>query len=225
MKIYLLHGEYNAKSYEKLNEYIFKAKEKNWKIVKISEKTGYSIQESLSSSDFFDIKKVFVLDGVTKLVKKEIDWINKNFEYLAGILILYSNTKLNSTLINKFKKIDKIEEFSLPQNIFSFLDAFYPGNSVNCLGLLHNITEKEKIEFIYFFLSKHIRDLYWVKTSPSNIPYPSWRVDKLEKQANKFTLEQLKKTINSLSDIDIQSKTSNLDLNDLLDLLIIRQLE
>jgi len=225
MKIYLIHGEYSAKSYEKLNEYISKAKEKNWKVVKINEKTGLSTQESLSSIDLFDTKKVYVLDNLTKLQKKEIDWINKNCDELSGILILYSNTKLNTTLINKFKNVSKKEEFSLPQNIFSFLESFYPGNSKISINLLHKIIIKEKIEFIYFFLSKHLRDLYWVKTSPSNIPYPSWRVEKLEKQASKFSLKQLKDIVNSLSEIDIKSKTSNLNLNDLLDLLILRKLE
>ena len=225
MKIYLIHGEYSAKSYEKLDEYISKAKEKNWKIVNINEKAGYSIQESLSSTDLFDTKKVYVLDNLSKLQKKEIDWINKNCEVLNGILILYSNTKLNTTLINKFKNIGKKEEFSLPQNIFSFLESFYPGNSKISINLLHKIIVKEKIEFIFFFLSKHIRDLFWVKTSPSNIPYPSWRVEKLERQASKFSLKQLEDVIDSLSDIDIKSKTSNSNLNDLLDLLILRKLE
>lgn len=225
MKIYLIHGEYSTKSYEKLKEYISKAKEKNWKIVNILEKESYTIQESLSSTDLFDTKKIYILDNLTKLHKRDIDWININCEKLNGILILYSNTKLNTVLINKFKNISKKEEFSLPQNIFSFLESFYPGNSTVCLNILHKIIFKEKIEFIYFFLSKHVRDLYWVKISPSNIPYPSWRVEKLEKQASKFSLKQLKNVINSLSQIDIKSKTSNSNLNDLLDILILRKLE
>ena len=174
MKIYLIHGEYSAKSYEKLNEYISKAKEKNWKVVKINEKTGLSTQESLSSIDLFDTKKVYVLDNLTKLQKKEIDWINKNCDELSGILILYSNTKLNTTLINKFKNVSKKAEFSLPQNIFSFLESFYPGNSKISINLLHKIIIKEKIEFIYFFLSiissLSLSNLIIVEGWPSSSP-------------------------------------------------------
>ena len=225
MKIYLIHGEYNTKSYEKLKEYIAKAKEKNWKVINCSEETGFSLQETLSSTDLFDTKKVYILDNLSKLQKKDTDWINKNSKDLKGILLLYSSSKVKTTLINKFKNIDKKEEFSLPKNIFSFLESFYPTNSVVCINLLHQVLITEKIEFIFYFLSKHVRDLYWVKTSPSNISYPSWRVEKLEKQASRFTLPQLKDVINQLSEIDLKSKTSKSNLIDLLDFMIIRKLE
>ncbi|MBU0998335.1 hypothetical protein KJ570_02300 [Patescibacteria group bacterium] len=225
MKIYLIHGEYSTKSYEKLKEYIAKAKEKNWKVINCGQETGFSLQETLSSTDLFNNKKVYILDSPSKLPKKDIDWININSKGLKGILLLYSNSKIKATIINKFKSIDKKQEFSLPKNIFSFLESFYPKNSVSCINLLHQLLIKEKIEFIFYFLSRHVRDLYWVKTFPSNIPYPSWRVEKLEKQASRFSLPQLKNVINSLSEIDIKSKTSKSKLIDLLDLLIIRKLE
>jgi len=225
MKIYLIHGEYSSKSYEKLKEYINKAKEKNWKVINYSEENAFSIQETLSSVDLFDTNKVYILDNPSKLQKKDIDWINKNIESLKGILILYSNTKIKTSVVNKFKKIDKIEESNLPKNIFSFLESFYPGNSKTCIGLFHHVLVSEKIEFIFYLLSKHLRDLYWVKTFPSNIPYPSWRVEKFEKQASKYSLPQLKDIINNLSQIDVKSKTSRSELADLLDFLIIRKLE
>jgi len=225
MKIYLIHGEHSSKSYEKLQEYITKAKEKNWKIINLSNDSGFSVQETLSSTDLFDTNKVYILENLSKLLKKDIDWINKNYSSLKGILLLYSNSKIKLTIIKKFINIDKQEEFSLPKNIFAFLESFYPKNSLSCIGLMHNVLENEKIEFIFYLLSKHIRDLYWVKTSPSNIPYPSWRVDKIEKQASKFSLDLLIEIINTMSEIDIKSKTSKSNLIDLLDLLIIRKLE
>lgn len=225
MKIYLIHGEYNSKSYEKLQEYVAKAQEKNWKVVNLSEDTGLSIQETLSSTDLFDSNKVYILNNLSKLQKKDVDWINKNYINLKGILLLYSNSKIKLTVIKKFTNIDKQEEFSLPKNIFSFLESFYPNNSSNCIRLLHEILLKEKIEFIFHLLSKQIRDIYWVKTSPSNIPYPSWRVGKIEKQASRFSLDLLINIINKLSEIDIKSKSTKSNLIDLLDLLIIRKLE
>ena len=225
MKIYLLHGEHSVKSYEKLQEYIAKAKEKNWKIINFSNDSGFSIQETLSSTDLFDTNKVYILDNPSKLTTNDIDWINNNYSNLKGILLLYSNSKIKLTTIKKFKNIDKLEEFSLPKIIFAFLDSFYPKNSLSCIRLLHELIETEKIEFIFYLLSKHVRDLYWVKTSPSDIPYPSWRVDKIEKQASRFSLGLLIEIVNLLSEIDIKSKTSKSNLIDLLDLLIIRKLE
>ena len=225
MKIYLIHGEYSFKSYEKLKEYIKKAKEDKWSAVYVSDESGLNIRETFSSKDLFVSKKVFILENLSKLTPKDIAWLNKNKDLLDGILVLYSKNNVKDSFIKSFDKIDRIEEFKLPENIYTFLNSFYPKNSESCIKIFHSLLPKENIEFIFFLLSKHLRDLFWVKLSPSNIPYPSWRVEKLERQASRFSIEKLKEIINNLSDIDIKSKTSNTNLSDLLDLLIIRKLE
>lgn len=225
MKIYLIHGEYSFKSYEKLKEYIKKAKEDNWGVVYVSDESGFNIQETFSSKDFFISKKVFILENLSKLTSEDIAWLNKNKDVLDGILVFYSKNTVKDNFIKSFNKIDRIEEFKLPENIYTFLNSFYPKNAESCIKKFHSLLHKENIEFIFFLLSKHLRDLFWVKLSPSNIPYPSWRVEKLEKQAARFSTEKLKEIINDLSDIDIKSKTSKTNLTDLLDLLIIRKLE
>jgi len=224
MKIYLIHGDHSEKSYSKLNEYLDKGREKEWKIINIKANNGFLI-EALLSIDLFDKNRIYVSRSFSKLSKKDIEFLNDNKEKLPGVLIFYSETKINDSYIKKINNIDRVEEFPLPKIIFSFLESFFPKNTNNCLKLYHSLLTNEKIEFIFYLLSKHLRDLYWVSKYPSKIPYPSWRVEKLERQASKFKEGSIKDIINLLSDIDIKSKTTASNLADLLDFLIITKLE
>jgi len=225
MKTYLIHGDYTRESYCRLNDYVDKAREKGWKTIYLTSDTGFSFQEALSSKELFSEKKVFILENPTKLTKKDITWLNKNSDNLDGVIVFYNRGVLKSNFIKSIEKLNKVEEYKLPQNIFTFLDSFCPGNQKKCLKNLHDLLQNENIEFIFYLLSKHLRDLFWVKISPSTIPYPSWRVGKLERQSSKFSLKKIKEIINGFSEIDIKSKTSDESLLDLLDLLIIRKLE
>jgi DNA polymerase III delta subunit len=224
MKIYLIHGDHREKSYSKLNEYLDKGREKEWKIINIKGNNSF-LKEPLLSTDLFDKNRIYVSRSFSKLSKKDIEFLNNYKEKLTGVLIFYSETKISDSAIEKINNIDRVEEFLLPKIIFSFLESFFPKNSNNCLKLYHSLLTNEKIEFIFYLLSKHLRDLYWVSKYPSKIPYPSWRVEKLEKQASRFKSNSIKELINLLSDIDIKSKTSASNLVDLLDFLIITKLE
>ncbi len=60
---------------------------------------------------------------------------------------------------------------------------------------------------------------------PSTIPYPSWRVAKLEYQSKHFVKIDLVDLINTLSKLDIRTKTTKHNLTDSLDLLILTNLQ
>lgn len=214
MDIFVIHGEYSAKSYERLQQYLERAKKKNWEIVNIDENFAATIR----AQDLFGKTKIYILKNLKLLDKKLLP-------KLDGNLIVYSNDKLNDAAIKSLGDIKKIEEFKLPKSVFNFLDSFYPGNSDECIKLLHLIIEKEPIELVFWFLGKTLRDLYWVSVSPSDIPYPSWRVGKLENQASRFSTDLLKELIEDLAEIDIKAKTSQGELLDSLDLLILQKLQ
>lgn len=225
MNNFLIHGEYSIKSYERLQSYIDKAKTKNWEIVRIDPKNGQNVRELLSSQSLFNQERLFIIEEIKTLSKKDLDWIKKNNSSLTGNLVIYSDSEIGETIKKNFVPTKKEENFKLPLNIFSFLDSFYPGNEKVCIKSFHEILKNEPFEFVSFLLTKHLRDIYWVKVDPSTIPYPSWRVGKLEKQANHFSLKNLKKIINSLAEADFDAKTGKGDLEQLLDLIIIQKLE
>lgn len=119
----------------------------------------------------------------------------------------------------------KMEKFELPKILFTFLEAFYPGNSTRALKLLHDLTQTQAIELTFFMISRQMRDLYWIKIDPNSNHFQSWQASKLKSQTAKFTIDQLEIIISLLSDIDIKVKTSKADLLTELDLLIVKQLE
>ena len=119
----------------------------------------------------------------------------------------------------------KEEEFEPPKTIYKFLDSFYPENFLMSKKYLNLVLENESIEMVFATLAKHMRDLFWIKSDPKTMSYPTWRMEKLKMQAKKYSLQELKEMIKNLSKIDIKVKTSDKTILTLLDLLIIRKLK
>lgn len=225
MEIILIHGEYSSKSYQRLQVYIKRAREKDLEILRYEKDSLQNFREFLSQQGLFSQKRLFVVEDLSSLSTGDLNWLGKSVEKLEGFLLLCSQDQVKSRQIDLLPNLKKNEEFKIPKSIFVFLNSFYPKNAKNCLIFLHELLNFENQEFLFYMLSKQVRDLYWSKVSPSSIPYPSWRVERLERQAMKFSKEKLEEIINELSKIDIKAKTSQGSLIDLLDLLITTRLE
>ncbi len=224
MKIIVLHGEDTEKSYKRLKKFIETAKGRNWEIIDFDNKS-LSFQESLSGSSLFGNERFFVLRDIKTLGKKELTWLNKKYTDLSGNLTIYHEGVLGVAILKSLPKDIKIEEYKLPKLLWNFLDHIYPGNVEKVLSEFHQIIEKDAPEFIFTLIAKLFRDLYWAKTDPDSMPYPSWRVSKLKQQSSKFTSDQLKELINKLAEIDIEVKTSKAEIVSSLDLLIASKLK
>ncbi len=225
MNILVIHGAHTIKSYNYLQEIIYKSKSKGWRIEKISKEEYLSLSEKLTATSLFEEKKLYLVDDVSKLEKTELDWLRKNAKSLDAYLVIYFRNTISNQILKTLPKGYKVKEFKLPKLIWQFLDSFYPKNTNNCLKLLHNVVKTEPEEFIFSLLAKQARDLYWVKLDPKSIPYPSWRVGKLKTQSAKFADGQLKGIIKELTKIDIRVKTSKDNFVDALDFLITTHLE
>ena len=224
MKIIILHGDDEKKLYERLSKFVETAKSRSWEVSYLDDKTQH-IQEQLSSPSLFGAERFFVVRDVTRLGKKELEWINKNIANLSGNLIIYHEGYISQTILKGLPKDINVEEFKLPVILWNFLDNIYPGNSEKCIKQFHQIIEKQAPEFIFTLIAKLFRDLYWIKTDEKSMPYPPWRISKLNVQSEKFKVSSLKEIINKLAEIDIKVKTSKANLIDELDLLMVKQLE
>ena len=224
MKTIVLQGDDERRLYERLVKFIETARGRSWEVAYLDD-PSLSIQEQLSSSSLFGNERFFIIRDITRLGKKELEWLNKKSKGVSGNLIIYHEGYISQAILKSLPKDTKIEEFKLPVILWNFLDGLYPGNSVKSIKQFHQLIEKEAPEFIFTLMSKLFRDLYWAKTDAASLPYPNWRVGKLKGQALKFTNDQLKLLIEKLAEIDIRVKTSKADLTDELDLLIIKQLE
>lgn len=206
MKITVIHGEDTNTSYSTLVNLKESIRKKGWTITK-----------QFGSNDLFDRKQVYFCDDIAKVKKGDLD--------VDGFMIIYSDHELTPNQLKILPRDAKIQKFDLPKIIFNFLDSFYPGNSKKILNLLHQLVERESVELVFAILVKHVRDLYWVKVDEAGLPYPDWRVLKIMKQADKFTIEKLQETINVLSEIDIKTKTTGEKLGTLLDFTILTNLQ
>jgi len=224
MKIIILHGDDIGKSYLRLKKFIDVARERSWEVSYIDE-SNQNFEEVLSASSLFGSEQFFILKDIKKLGKKEFVWLNKKYKELPGNLIIYFEGTLNATILKSFPNDSKIEEFKLPVLLWNFLDNLIPGRSEYSVKTLHKILEKEPVEFVFSLIARHFKDLYWVKVDAASTGFPFWKMNKLKSQTSKFTSEKLRQFIDLLSKMDIEVKTSKANLEDELDLLIIKQLE
>lgn len=225
MKIIILHGDYIKKSQERLDYFQDSAKKRGWEIKKVDANANLSVSEQLSAGLLFQDETLFVLGDVKKLTPEDFVWIKKIGKNLPLTMVVYHPDFLSKKVLSSFPKDVKIEEFKLPRIIFTFLDGLSPGSCKKLLTLFHELLKNEPVEFVFALLARQVRDLYWVRVEPKSLPYPSWRVNKLKVQSEKFKVETLKNMLSELAEIDIKVKTSKSDLVSSLDLLMLTKLE
>ena len=224
MNITVIHGDNSLASYEQLQKLIESAKNKGFFITKITEKDE-KIAEILSKQDLFNEKRLIVVNDWDNLKLTDIKWINDHKKNYDIALIIYKNKTISKTFLNKIEKIDKVELFDVPKIIWSFMESFYPKNTTNCLKFLNEIIKKNAVEFVFAMLARHLRDVYWATLPGSEKEFQSWRFSKLKFQAKKMGNEKVKEILRIMGEIDIKVKTTNSNLKDELDLLIITQLK
>lgn len=224
MEIIVLHGDDTIRSYNRLKTLLDSAHAFSFSVERVSD-PNKNFLEAISSNDLFKSKRIILVEDPKLIGKKESIFLKKNINLPNLKLIIYHSGTLSASYLKNLPDQKRVEEYKIPRLTWSFLYSFYPGNSKICLKLLHDLSKKEPTEMIFSSLSKHLRDVYWASVEPEGMPYPKWRVDKLKHQAHFFSGKILVEIINELAKIDLKYKTSNVDLESLLDFLIITKLE
>ncbi len=225
MKVILLHGDHTLDSYNRLKKFTDVVKKRNWQVVRISPKDSLSLPEKLSGTSLFQEKQFYIIQDLKKFGIKDFSWLKKNIKNLSGNLVIYYQGTIPKTLLKNLPQPDKIEEFKLPRLIFKFLESFYPKNGKNCLKLLHQVVKTEPVEFVFSLLASYLRDVYLAKIDKKSLAYPSWRVSKLSRQAERFSKKELENIISFLAEEDFKIKTSQAKIMDSLDFIIASELE
>ena len=194
MKLIVVHGDNREKIDKRIGIFINAAKNRSYRIERINPVKDQKLESVLTFEPLFKEKLFVVISNSTRLKKKDIHLITAKKD-LDATLVLYNYKTLSKTFLKSLKNIDKDEHYEIPKLLFKFLESFYPGNYQNCIELLHELVKDEPVEMVFAMLARHLRDLYWVDVDPSTIPYPSWRVGKLENQAAKFEDGKLKNLI------------------------------
>lgn len=224
MKIFLIHGEHTLNSYNRLQEYIKRAKEKEWEIQYV-ENDGKNIKDIFLGQSLFQKERLLILKEIKLINPNFIKWLKNNEKRLTGSVIFYHRDIISARLIKSLPKTDKVEEFKITKLIWSFLDSFFPGNVKNTIKLFHEVVKTEAVEFVFAMLARQVRDIYWAKVDPKTMEYPTWRIAKYKNLSSKFKTETLEELIDEMSQTDINAKTSHTDLSRSLDFIIAKYLE
>lgn len=218
MKIVLLHGENTEESYKRYMQIVQTIKKRGWSVVRISPNSE-NIADKLVNKSLFGEENLYVIKTAEKISPNFLKWINNNHEKFSSQLLLYSEKKLPANIKKLLPNSVKIEEFELPKLIFNFVDSLVPNNSKNALSLFSKLGD-EPTELLIALIGKQFRDIYWVLSGGSP-NYPDWRMRKIKNHAGKFTKLEVESIINELAQIDLKSKTSDADVNLLLEMFII----
>jgi DNA polymerase III delta subunit len=222
MNIYLIHGDNSIASYERLTLYLNKAKANEWEIVDI-DNDNIDIKNLLRSNTLFGNKRLVVIRKYTLIESKTIEYL-KTTDSQTEILIYHDNL-IPDTFIKKLTDVKKNEVFKISKYLWKFIDNFYPDNIKNCLFFFHESLKADPAELIFSILVGQLKDMYLVLNTDKPLPYPLWRSQNIQRQAEKFGQIKIKSVIDGLSKIDIKTKTSSASLKDELDLFIIRKLK
>ena len=222
MNIYLIHGDNNVASYERLQEYIKKGKSKGWEVSEIEDKET-SITDTIRSNSLFNNKRLVIIKSYSLIDNKVIEFVNTNNDDIE--LIIYHGGTIPVTFLKKLKNVKKNETFKLSKYIWKFIDSFYPGNVKNCLFFFHETLKSDPAELVFSILVGQIKDIYLFLYSKKTIAYPPWRLGNIKRQADKFGKDKIVDAIDELADIDVKVKTTSANLKDELDLFIVRKLE
>ena len=222
MNIYLIHGDNNLASYDRLQEYVNKGKGRGWEVTEIEDKELNTI-DILRSNSLFGNKRLVVIINYLLLNSQIIKYINTSDDDVE--VIIYNKTPIAISFIKQLTRVKKNEVFPLSKYLWKFIDSFYPGNVKNCLIYFHKSLENDPVELVFTILIGQLRDIFLALYSDEILPYPPWRLGNIKRQAGFFGKEKIKMTIDELAKIDIKVKTSSADLKDELDLFIMRKLE
>jgi DNA polymerase III delta subunit len=224
MEIIILQGENNLALKERLSKFVNEAKKRNWSIIRIEKEER--VLDKILLSGLYDKGNLFIVEDYKSISKSDLKYLKEKMAKIDGVLVICSQGgNIPSSILKNFPKIKKIENFDYPKIVFQFLDSLYPSNSKNAILLFHQMLEREPEELIFHLISSRLKDLYWVKIDPSTLPYPSWQVEKLERQASRFTQDNLRQLIEELALLDIEAKRSSLGLIYYLDLLLVKHLK
>lgn len=139
MKIFVVHGTDNKKSYERLSKFITTAKKRDWEIV------NDKIEDTPS---LFNNEKLIIIRDYKILTKADLHLAEK----IDGYLVIYHKDNLPKTFLNSIK-IEKEEKYDLPIILWKFLDSFD-------LTLFHQLLEDNAVEYVFAMIAWKLKQKY-----------------------------------------------------------------
>lgn len=225
--IVIIQGTDSDSSYKKFSQLL--SSYKDHRTIQFDHYTSKEdLNQAFISQDLFDDKKVIVLKNLLKKDKNIISILENAPKELA--VICWESDDLTPSIVAKLSKFAKVENFKLPATIFYFLDNIAPGEKkvigeLNKLGEETSLTWNIQNRFLLLTLAKLKIDMSLAGKIVKR-PLADWQWSKIARQAEKFTLEQLKSIYHASLKIDylIKSGQTSLPPTTLLSVMLLKYL-
>lgn len=212
MKILVLHGENQVESRKRLLSVLEQTKDKGYEVHQLDGKatTKSAILTSARSQTLLAEDTLVFVENFFTSNKKAAGILDDLLKIDEASFIFWEKDILPASIIKKFPRTAKVEEFKVPQSIFKFLESIEPGNKKYVLKLFQDSVEQTSEEFVLTMIARQVRNLITVKDDHQYLKLPEWQKSRLKKQAEKFTLDELISFHEKLLDIDRANKRSEL---------------
>lgn len=165
-----------------------------------------------NKSIFEETPALFIENFLSKNKSNTIEFkkISKYLNDTKSVVFLWENSEITKTTLSQFSKAD-VKSFSLPQNLFLFLDNLTPGNADYSIKLFHELKTAMAAELIFFMILRQFRLLMAASSSSANIDevkrLAPWQMSKFKKQLGLFGQQKLENAYKKLFEIETNHKT------------------
>lgn len=220
----ILHGDNIVGSRKYLLDFVTKAKKTGEVVEVLAKDLTISILESLlSTQELFSKSKTVIIDGYFSLPKSKLkEQIKELLLSSFYEVVLFEKKVIKITDLKVFPKATTYE-FKTSSKVFQFVESIAPGNGKNSIMLLLECAKHDDVEMCFSMLSRQVRMLIKAKEGIFS-GIPPFVQTKVKKQSQLFSLSDLIRLHDALTNIDEEEKTSvsQLTLHQKLDLLLLK---
>lgn len=214
--ILIIHGS----DIEKSRNYFFTEKDKieNYVLVNPDDTTFDSLFLHSENKNFFNKSTIIIFENFFSKIKptskefKDISsYINKNKQI---DLIFWEDSEISKAALSAFNNAT-VKNFSLPQNMFVFLDNIKPNNSKISIKLFHELLKTTEAEIIFFMIIRQFRLLISQMDIKGDLideakRLAPWQLSKYKNQASYFEKNKIVKSYEKLFVLDLANKSGKL---------------
>lgn len=163
------------------------------------------------SMDLFGNANVYVIENLNKALGRKsakdtlwnaLEAINKNPH-----VVLLDWERETAARDLRIGKMGTVKEFKPDANVFTFVEACYPGNLSPFLGLLQKVATPQTDMLIYILLVRHIRNVLLVALGDPPASLQPWQRGRLASHAARWNKDALTDFYDKLLAIEISLKT------------------
>jgi DNA polymerase III delta subunit len=226
--IFIIHGENNSKSREVILQLQKKLNRQNKKEVNITETSANQLLDLGISYDIFS-EAPFIVFDITGTNQRNFDDYIEVLKKIPEetVVVIYTTKEL--TKANAFIKSATVLKAKIMQNqpeftpsVFKFTDALFSKDKNNAYREYRNLTLADDDAFYIFSMVLYgLRNVAHVKfKSPSYSKMAPFIKMKAQKQAEKFTEEEIKENFTTCYRLDKDLKTGKISPQILIPYLI-----